>query len=73
MATMYGVLGMVPFAWAWAAYTLVSRKGQGDLGHRSPTRATLLVSRLGFDAVITSSTVVSLRGAAAACRSQARP
>jgi hypothetical protein len=30
MATMYGVMGMMPFAWAWAAYTLASRKGQGD-------------------------------------------
>jgi hypothetical protein len=30
MATMYGVMGMMPIAWAWAAYTLVSRKGQGD-------------------------------------------
>jgi hypothetical protein len=30
MGTMYGVMGMLPVAWAWAAYTLVSRKGEGD-------------------------------------------
>jgi len=30
MATMYGAMGMLPIAWAWAAYALVTRKGESD-------------------------------------------
>jgi len=37
MATMYGALGMLPVAWAWAAYALVSRKGEGDSQYRLRT------------------------------------